>query len=418
MEMTLHQMWAVAFLRIRSIERKGALAEVRFHAPESRIQAEHPWPTPMTKQGLESPYFLSNAIEFLDTPGEWYLDQEKHLLYYWPRSGETMDNMDVVVPYLETLVDVQGSLDSRVEHITFENIAFSHTGWLRPSQQGHVPLQAGMYLLDAYKLRPPGVPGNENRGLENQGWIGRPAAAVQLRGVRHTTFSSCRFEHLASCGIDYLYGSYQDLVSHCTFQDIGGNAIQAGRFSDEGIETHLPYDPTDKREWCDRLSVSDNYIHDCANEDWGCVGICAGYVRNILIAHNELSELSYSGISLGWGWTKTVNGMRNNVVRNNYIHHYAKHMYDVAGIYTLSVQAKSLIAENVVDSIYSPAYVHDPNHWFYLYTDEGSSFITVRDNWCPSEKFLQNANGPGNTWQNNGPMVSQEIRKAAGIRKK
>ena len=51
-----------------------------------------------------------------------------------------------------------------------------------------------------------------------------------------------------------------------------------------------------------------------------------------------------------------------------------------------------------------PDPVHDPNHWFYLYTDEGSSFITVRDNWTEADKFLKNANGPGNVWENNGPM--------------
>jgi hypothetical protein len=60
-------------------------------------------------------------------------------------------------------------------------------------------------------------------------------------------------------------------------------------------------------------------------------------------------------------------------------------------------------------------YVHDPEHWFYLYTDEGSSFITVRDNWCPAEKFLQNATGPGNVWTNNGPQVSDAIKSAAGL---
>jgi hypothetical protein len=327
-----------------------------------------------------------------------------------------MSKAESVVPYLETLVDFRGSLDRPVKHLRFEGIGFSHTGWLRPSEQGHVPLQAGMYLLDAYKLRPPGVPGNENRGLENQGWVGRPPAAVQLGGVQNTTFVRCRFEHLASCGIDYRYGSLNDSILACVFQDIGGNGIQAGKISDPGIETHLPYDPADQREICTRLYIGNNYINNCSNEDWGCVGICAGYVRDILIEHNELSELSYSGISLGWGWTKTVNCMRNNVVRANYIHHYAKHMYDVAGIYTLSVQSKSLITENVVDSIYTPAYVHDPNHWFYLYTDEGSSFITVKDNWCPAEKFLQNANGPGNTWSNNGPMVDEKIRRAAGIK--
>ncbi|MDD3431012.1 MAG: right-handed parallel beta-helix repeat-containing protein [Bacteroidales bacterium] len=416
MELQLHQMWAVANLRIKSIEYQNENALLYFHQPESRIQAEHPWPTPMTKEGRESPYFLCNAIEFLDQPGEWYLDVDAHKLYYWPREGEVMNKAESVVPYLENLVDFQGSLDRPVKHLRFEGIGFSHTGWLRPSELGHVPLQAGMYLLDAYKLRPPGVPGNENRGLENQGWVGRPPAAVQLSGVQNTAFVRCRFEHLASCGIDYRYGSLNDSILACVFRDIGGNGIQAGKISDPGIETHLPYDPADQREICTKLYIGNNYIHDCSNEDWGCVGICAGYVRDILIEHNELSELSYSGISLGWGWTKTVNCMRNNVVRANYIHHYAKHMYDVAGIYTLSVQSKSLITENVIDSIYFPPYVHDPNHWFYLYTDEGSSFITVKDNWCPAEKFLQNANGPGNTWTNNGPMVDHKIRRAAGIK--
>jgi nicotinic acid phosphoribosyltransferase len=42
-------------------------------------------------------------------------------------------------------------------------------------------------------------------------------------------------------------------------------------------------------------------------------------------------------------------------------------------------------------------------------------FITVRDNACPSEKFLKNANGPGNLWTNNGPQVSAEIKAAAGL---
>jgi hypothetical protein len=60
-------------------------------------------------------------------------------------------------------------------------------------------------------------------------------------------------------------------------------------------------------------------------------------------------------------------------------------------------------------------YVDRPDHWFYLYTDEGSSFITVRDNWCAEAKFLQNANGPGNTWENNGPQVSLEIKERAGL---
>ena len=109
--------------------------------------------------------------------------------------------------------------------------------------------------------------------------------------------------------------------------------------------------------------------------------------------------------------------MKNNRILYNHVHHYAKHMFDVGGIYTLSAQPGTLIAENYIDSIYHPGYAHDPNHWFYFYFDEGSSYITIRDNWCPEEKFMRNSNGPGNTWENNGPMVKDSIKKAAGIQK-
>ena len=93
------------------------------------------------------------------------------------------------------------------------------------------------------------------------------------------------------------------------------------------------------------------------------------------------------------------------------------HIVDVAGIYTLGSQPHSRITENCVSDIFSPGYAHDPNHWFYLYTDEGSSFITVKDNWTEGEKFLKNANGPGNTWENNGTMVNDSIKANAGLPK-
>ena len=106
--------------------------------------------------------------------------------------------------------------------------------------------------------------------------------------------------------------------------------------------------------------------------------------------------------------------MKNNKICANLIYNYAQHMYDCAGIYTLGNQPGTIITENVVRDIANPSYVHDPNHWFYLYTDEGSSNITVCNNWTPSEKYLQNANGPGNVWKNNGPQVSEAIKSAAG----
>lgn len=133
------------------------------------------------------------------------------------------------------------------------------------------------------------------------------------------------------------------------------------------------------------------------------------------LATHHISEVPYTGISVGWGWTRQPGCMGNNRVIANHIWHYGMHMFDTAGIYTLGSQPNSFVQYNAVHDIYHPSYAHDPNHWFYLYTDEGSSGITVRDNWTEAEKFLKNANGPGNTWENNGPTVADSIRINAGI---
>lgn len=415
-EMVLHQMWCVANLRIRSVEVQGDSAAIRFHQPESRIQFEHPWPRPMvTTDGHNSAFYLTNARELQDVPGEWYHDIDARKVYYYPREGEKMQEAEVIVPAVETLVRVEGTLDRPVCHIRFEKITFSYTTWMRPSEKGHVPLQAGMYLTDGYRIDPKMQRNYLNHPLDNQGWLGRPAAAVRVVAARQIDFERCRFEHLGSTGLDYEEAVQGGVVRGCLFRDIAGNGLLVGSFSPAAHETHLPYNPADRREVCTQQQINNCYFTEIGNEDWGCLAIAAGYVGDVNIEHNEISEVPYNGISLGWGWTQTVNCMRNNRVHANLIHHYAKHMYDVAGIYTLGSQPKSYVTENCVHSIYKPGYVHDPNHWFYLYTDEGSSFITVRDNWTEGEKYLQNANGPGNVWENNGPKVDSVIRERAGL---
>ena len=415
-EMVLHQMWCVANLRIRSVEVQGDSAAIRFHQPESRIQFEHLWPRPMvTTDGHNSAFYLTNARELQDVPGEWYHDMDARKVYYYPREGEKMQEAEVIVPAVETLVRVEGTVDRPVCHIRFEKITFSYTTWMRPSEKGHVPLQAGMYLTDGYRIDPKMQRNYLNHPLDNQGWLGRPAAAVRVVAAKQIDFERCRFEHLGSTGLDYEEAVQGGVVRGCLFRDIAGNGLLVGSFSPAAHETHLPYDPADRREVCTQQHINNCYFTEIGNEDWGCLAIAAGYVGDVNIEHNEISEVPYSGISLGWGWTQTVNCMRNNRVHANLIHHYAKHMYDVAGIYTLGSQPKSYVTENCVHSIYKPGYVHDPNHWFYLYTDEGSSFITVRDNWTEGEKYLQNANGPGNVWENNGPKVDNDVHERAGL---
>ena len=417
-ELVLHEMWCTSNLRIKSIVVQGDSAALTFHDPEARLQFEHPWPSPMTPDtGHPSPFYLTNALCLLDQPGEWYHDIREHKLYYMPREEEKSKEgggmPEAVVPVLETLVELVGTAERPVRGITVRGVTFSHTTWMRPSEQGHVPLQAGMYLTEAYKLRPQ-IDRPNNHKLDNQGWLGRARAAVELRYAEGCSFEDCRFEHLGGSGLDYVTSCKGGTTTRCLFTDIAMNGYVAGSFSPEGLETHLPYQPTDFREVCTGQRVEQSEFCDVTNEDWGCVAICAGYVSGITIEHNTIHGVSYSGISLGWGWNRDLVCMKDNTVHANLVYDYARHMYDCAGIYTLGNQPGTVIAENVVRDIATPSYVHDPNHWFYLYTDEGSSNITLRDNWTPSDKFLKNANGPGNVWENNGPQVSDSIKSRAG----
>ena len=418
LELVLHEMWCTSNLRVKSIDVQGDSAAIRFHDPEAKLQFEHPWPSPMTPNtGHPSPFYLTNAKALLDEPGEWYHDIREHRLYYMPRESEkemvNNGHFTAVVPVLETLIEVLGSAEHPVRDISIKGVTFSHTTWMRPSLKGHVPLQAGMYLTEAYKLRPQ-IDRPNNHKLDNQGWLGRASAAVVLRHAEDVGFERCRFEHLGGSGLDYVIGCRRGTTTRCTFTDIAMNGYVCGSFSPAGLETHRPYQPTDFREVCSQQTIDNCHFYNVSNDDWGCVAVCAGYVSGINITHNTIHDVSYTGISLGWGWNRDLVCMRDNRVSANLIYNYAQHMYDCAGIYTLGNQPGTVISENVVRDIARPTYVHDPNHWFYLYTDEGSSNITVKDNWTPAEKYLQNANGPGNTWQNNGPQVSEQIKQRAG----
>jgi hypothetical protein len=413
LEMVVDQVWEIAVLRVNSIRIQSTNALVTFKEPESKIEFQHPWPPVMVTTNYHAPFFLANAIQFLDEPGEWFEDLSAGKIYYWPRAGEDLAHAKVTAPALETLMQIEGSPDRPASNIQFQGITFAHTTWLRPSEQGYVPLQAGMFLLDAKKLSPKGT--SYHPGLDNLAWIGRPPAAVSVKNAGQISFDHCTFEHLASAGLDLESGTHDDLIQGCVFHDIGGNGIQLGKFSDTNVETHVPYNPADEREVCSNDKISNNVVTDCGNEDWGCVGIGVGYARTISIEHNEVFNLPYTGISVGWGWTKRTNALRDNFIHANHVHHVATRLGDTAGIYTLSAQPGTAVAGNSIHDIRMSPYVPDPDHWFYLYLDEGSSFITVRDNWCPAEKFLKNANGPGNQWSNNGPQVSETIKNAAGL---
>lgn len=412
LEMIVHQRWAIAILRVKSIDVKDGQAVVRFHEPESHLEFAHPWPQPVIggEKGNSS-FCLTNALELLDQPGEWFQEYPSGTIYYYPQADENMETAEVIIPALETLVTIDGTLSRPVKHIQFNGITFAHTSWMRPSYQGHVTLQGGFPLLDAYKLQEPGLP--EKAELENQAWITRPETAIRVRGAEHIDFKHCTFRHLSSTGLDYEWAVTASSVEDCQFTDIGGTALLVGAFPDGGFETHVPFIPADVRELCSHITIRNNFISNVTNEDWGCVGIGTGYVRNMDISHNEVCHLNYSGICVGWGWTSLESGMCNNRIEANYVHHFARRLYDAGGLYTLSNQPGSVMRNNRIEHLIEAPYATN-DRAFYIYLDEATDGYTMENNWCPTERFDSNRPGKKNVWKNNGPQVADSIKYKAG----
>jgi len=409
LEMILHQRWAMAILRVKDYAIEGDIVKLSFEEPESRLEFEHPWPQPVVNEDRgdgvlrTSSFNLLGGVCFLK-PGTWFQDNGSGVLMYIPTEIEqNLSNSSFTAPVLQTLVEVSGSLERPVHDVIFRNVSFQHAAWNRPSFKGHVTLQGGMYLLDAYKLEVPGLP--EKEYLENQAWIERPEAAVTVRGGQRINFEGCEFTHLGATGLDYVWADSACVVKSCHFHDIGGTALALGAFPDRGFETHVPFRPVNMRELCSDFLIADNLIEDVTNEDWGCVGIGAGYVADCIIEHNIVRDVNYSGICVGWGWTPLDSGMKNNHIRGNKVYRFAKMLYDAGGIYTLSYMPGSTIEDNIIDEIYPPKYATNLRG-FYIYLDEATDGVTIRNNWCPEERFGDNRPGPDVHWINNGPKAT------------
>jgi len=396
MEMQVHQRWAIALLRVREMKTAGDGWELSFHEPESRLEFEHPWPQPVIggEKGNSS-FNLFGRPEFLDEAGEWWQDTGTGAVRYCPRTGETAGNLDAVVPFTERLMTVEGCEQNPVHDIIIQGITFQYAGWTAPLREGHVTLQGGFPLIDAYKLAQAGLPWNAN--LENQAWIRRPESAVSVSWARHLAFTGCTFTALAATGLDLVTGCKDIEITGNQFHDIGGTALLMGSFAEGPTEVHRPYRASDEA-YCERLTVRDNTVTDATNEDWGAVGIGAGFVRHCRIVRNEVARVNYSGICVGWGWNTDACGMRDNHIDSNYVHHFARQLYDAGGIYTLSNQPGSTIKGNRIDSI-GPAPYATNDRGFYIYLDEATDGYTISGNRCTEEKYGDNKPGPDVRWE-------------------
>ncbi|MEE4311837.1 MAG: right-handed parallel beta-helix repeat-containing protein [candidate division KSB1 bacterium] len=353
--------WAEAILPLESFEKAGPYAHVVPQEPERALIFKRMYPVKSENEA----FHFENALEFLDQPGEWYHDPVSKKLYYRPRSGEDMQTAIVIAPELETLIQITGTFDDPVHHLTFTGITFSHAGWNLPRDTGMLSTQAGFYSIR--------VEGS------NVQYFSRPPAAVYVAAAHHLRFERNHFTHLGATGLDLHYGTHDDVIIGNVFEDISGNGMLHARFSGPDEKHTRLYNPDDMRDICANDTISNNIVTRIGRDYPGCCGIACGFPRAVIIEHNDIFDLPYTGISVGWSWMDEDNVMQDNQIRYNHIYNVVTLLCDGGGIYTLSKQPNSMIKENYIHDIYRSQWaVGSLNNGIFL--DQGSNGLTLERN--------------------------------------
>ncbi|MGJ5953242.1 right-handed parallel beta-helix repeat-containing protein [Streptomyces neyagawaensis] len=353
----------------------------------------------------KGPAYLENAYEILDAGGEWYLNTATGYLYYKPLAGQDISTADVELPRLESLISVGGTYDAPVHHLSFVGVQFSHTSWLHPSSNdGWADQQTGGYIKGNWN-RPSDAFTSCKAGCSlfeatRPKWLQMPAA-VQVSAANHVTFSNDKFIGLGSYGL----GIGQDANAHTSGVGLGAGditvvgsvfkQIAAGAIIVGGLREDAHH-PSDVRMTNKDITIKNNLIHDVAIDYRDNHAILATYTTNSEISHNEVYDVPYGGISIGYGWGVNDQGgspeyqrrglynyqpvydtpttAKGNKVVANYVHHFLQSMNDAGCFYTLSANPSSVIDRNYC------SVGGNGGIYFGMYFDEGSRYLSATNN--------------------------------------
>ncbi|MBQ1017543.1 ricin-type beta-trefoil lectin domain protein [Micromonospora sp. D93] len=426
----------------------------------------------MAVPGRAGPMSFENAYEFLDTPGEWYVNTTPGVVYYIPTAGQNMSAANVEFPVAQSLVNIGGTYGAPAHHISFTGITFSGTSWLGPStNQGYAEQQTGTYVSGNWNW-----PSNRVSSC----WIGCPQfeatrphwsqmpAAVQVSAANNVTFSDDQFINLGQTGLGIGndanahasgvgLGASSITVTGSVFSHIAANGIVAG-----GVQADAHH-PSDQRMVNRDITISNNRLHDLGLDYRASTSVMPTYVTNATVSHNEIYNMPYSGINIGFGWGANDAGgadeyadrglynyqpryttpttASNNRIIGNYVHDIMQLMTDGGCIYTLSANPNASISGNYCQRI---------NNWYGLYFDEGARYwtasnnvladvgvwatantrdknhtgnLTVTDNWASNATIWGLTDGDrgnairGNTIVTNGtwPSTARSVMASAGV---
>jgi len=291
-------------------------------------------------------YYIENALELLDSPGEWYLNKQTGDFYYMPLAGENINTAEVISPNLATIISIDGNTAAVASYINFKGLGVYHTDWSFISP----------YFTDNATL-----------------WILKTQPAINFDRAENCAVEDNTVAHTGKHGINIAVRARNIKVIGNEIYDTGATALKIGRniFVGETESIQIPNGGN---------TVSDNKIHDFATIFYSQVGILMAEGDNNTVSHNVVYDGPGMGIFTGIWPDFGTNWGNNNIIEYNEVYNVMKGMNDGAAIYNAGYRPGTKIRHNVVhDILLTRFHLHNSRIWG-IYLDAGSQGIEVSNN--------------------------------------
>lgn len=203
-------------------------------------------------------YFVENAIDYLDEPGEWVLNSKEGRIYLWPRNP--IAEMDVRAPYLQEFIRVEGVEDKTpARFLNFVGLHFRH-GLRDTWREGDKGLQHDWEMYDK---------GN---------------AVLRFRHAEDCSVRGCTFEATSGTGVRLDLHCQRITLADSLFAHVGGTGILLSGYA-----------PGTKDENKDN-TISNNYLHHIGTFYTHSPAIFIAQSGHNLISRNTIHDLGYNGI--------------------------------------------------------------------------------------------------------------------------